>query len=170
MLVRDVVEDDLPAILAIHTDAVLKTSAIWDREPGDLADRREWLHARQALGYPVLACEDDGILLGYASFGDFRPRWGYRHSVEHSVYVGTAYRRRGAARMLLEVLIERARRLGKHVMVGGVEAGNDPSIALHTALGFEAMAALPQVGAKFGRWLDLVFMTFRLDDRTEPGD
>lgn len=170
MLVRHAQETDVSAILAIHNDAVRSTSAIWDRDGSDLSDRTAWIRSRKESGYPVLACEDSGILIGYASFGDFRTRWGYRHSVEHSVYVAGEHRRRGAARMLLESLIARAQELGKHAMVGGIEAGNEASIALHAALGFEASTPLPQVGAKFGRWLDLVFMVRLLDERDAPPD
>jgi L-amino acid N-acyltransferase YncA/N-acetylglutamate synthase-like GNAT family acetyltransferase len=168
MNIREAGEADLPAILAIHNDAVLNTSAIWDDTPVDLANREAWFAARQAAGYPVLACEENGVLLGYASFGDFRQWSGYRLTVEHSVYVAKEHRRRGAARLLLEALIDRARTLGKHVMVGGIEAGNAASIALHARLGFEVTGNLRQVGVKFGRWLDLVMMQRLLDEASEP--
>ena len=170
MFVRDTVENDLHAILTIHNDAVRTTAAIWDLHPVDLDNRRDWLRSRQGLGYPVLTCEDQGVVLGYASFGDFRPRWGYRFSVEHSIYVAAAHRRRGAGRMLINVLVERAQAMGKHALVGGIEADNGASIALHAALGFEETARLPQVGAKFGRWLNLVFMVRLLDDHSAPID
>jgi len=102
----------------------------------------------------VLGCEQAGVLLGFGTFGDFRPRSGYRFTVEHSVYISPEYQRRGAARLLLEALIARARALGKHAMIGGIEAGNAPSLALHAAMGFEVCGRLPQIGAKFGRWLE----------------
>ena len=168
MIVRDLVESDLPELLTMHNDAILTTTAIWDEAPVDLSDRRRWFEGRRNACYPVLACEADGAFIGYASFGDFRARSGYRFTVEHSVYVSRQYWRRGAARLLLGVLIERARAIGKHAMIGGIEAGNTASLALHSAMGFEICGRLPQVGAKFGRWLDLVYMQRLLDDAREP--
>ena len=168
MILRELNEGDLPALLVIHNHAILTTTAIWDESPDDLAGRRLWLQTRRQAGYPVLGCEQAGVLLGFGTFGDFRPRSGYRYTVEHSVYISPEYQRRGAARLLLEALIARARALGKHAMIGGIEAGNAPSLALHAAMGFEVCGRLPQVGAKFGRWLDLVYMQRLLDQSPIP--
>ena len=168
MIIRDARDADLPAILEIHNDAILTTTAIWDETPVDLANRQAWCAARRSAGYPVLVCEQDGALFGYASFGDFRAWSGYRHTVEHSVYVAREHRRRGAARLLIEALTARAEALGKHVMLGCIEAENAPSIALHAQLGFTIAGRLDEVGAKFGRWLDLILMQRRLDGAPAP--
>ncbi len=127
-IIRPATEADLPAILAIYNDAVAKTTAIWNDQPVDLANRRAWFHARTAQGFPVLVAEEDALVVGYGSFGDFRPFEGYRFTVEHSVYVAEGVRRRGIASALLAALEERARELGKHVMVGGIAADNEASI------------------------------------------
>ena len=166
--VRDLVDRDLAPLLTIHNDAILTTTAIWDETPVDLADRQQWVQARRQAGFPILVCESRGELAGYASFGDFRARSGYRLTVEHSVYVADGYRRQGIARRLLAALIERARALGKHAMIGGIEAGNAASLALHAEMGFEVCGTLPQVGAKFGRWLDLVYVQYLLDRASQP--
>ena len=158
MIVRDAVDGDLEAVRRIYNDAVAHTTAIWNEVIVDLDDRRRWHATRVGLGYPVLVAEIDGAVAGYGSFGDFRAFDGYRHTIEHSVYVGEGHRRRGAARALLGVLEARAIALGKHAMVGAIEAENTASIALHRDLGFDFCGRLPQVGRKFGRWLDLVFM------------
>ena len=100
---------------------------------------------------------EEGVL-GYASFGDWRAFDGYRHTVEHSVYVHPDARGQGVAQLLMQMLIERARVLDKHVMVAAIEAGNQPSIALHRRLGFVQTGLMPEVGVKFGRWLDLLWM------------
>ncbi|MEC9433982.1 MAG: GNAT family N-acetyltransferase [Pseudomonadota bacterium] len=170
MLIRDAVAGDLPQILAIHNHAVRATTAIWNDAPVTLENRRAWLEERTRAGYPVLvATEADGAtVLGYASFGDWRAFDGYRHTVEHSVYVGEGLRGRGVGRALMTALIARARALDKHAMVAGIEAGNTASIRLHAALGFETAGTLREVGTKFGRWLDLTFMVLRLDDRPAP--
>ena len=97
-------------------------------------------------------------MLGYASYGPFRPFDGYRQTVEHSVYVAEAARRRGIARALLTALEARARAGGMHVMIGGIAGDNTPSLRLHEELGFKETARMPEVGQKFGGYLDLVFM------------
>ncbi|MCW0182038.1 GNAT family N-acetyltransferase [Zavarzinia sp.] len=165
MEIRDAAEGDLPGILAIYNDAVENTTAIWNETLVDLDNRRAWLRARLAQGYPVLVAIDDGAVLGYASFGDWRAFDGYRHTVEHSVYVRANTRGRGVGRALLTALIPRAAALGKHVLVAGIEAGNQPSIRLHEQLGFIRTGLMPEVGSKFGRWLDLQFMQLILPRR-----
>jgi len=166
--IRDARPADAAAILPIHNHAVLSTTAVWNEGESDLAGREAWLAARAAAGFPVLVAEIGGAVAGYASFGDFRAWDGYRFTVEHSVYVDPARHRAGVGRALLEALIERARVMGKHAMIAGIEARNEGSIALHQALGFREVGRLPQVGTKFGRWLDLVFLQLILDDRAQP--
>jgi phosphinothricin acetyltransferase len=169
MKIRDAHAGDVPAILAIYNDAVQNTTAIWNETLVDEANRLAWLNGRQAQGYPVLvACDAQDQVLGYASFGDWRAFDGYRYTVEHSVYVASAARGQGVGRALMGELIARARALGKHVMVAAIEAGNQPSIALHRQLGFEPCGLMPQVGTKFGRWLDLAFLQLTLDQNTQP--
>ena len=170
MNIRDAVEADAQRIMEIYNDAVLNTTAIWNEVTVDVENRRHWMRERQRLGYPVLVAVDSSDrVLGYASFGDFRAFDGYRHTIEHSVYVHQSARRSGIACALLAGLIARARALGKHVMVGAIEAGNEASIALHLKVGFEHCGNMKEVGTKFGRWLDLALLQLRLDDRA-PGD
>ncbi|GAB90998.1 GNAT family N-acetyltransferase [Gordonia rhizosphera] len=168
MEIRDAHRGDIAPITAIYNDAVEHTTAIWNDRTVDTADRERWLTDRQRIGYPVLVAVDDGEVLGYASFGDWRAFDGYRHTVEHSVYVRGDAQGRGVGRLLMNALIERARSLGKHVMVAGIEAGNIGSIRLHERLGFTRVGLLPEVGTKFGSWLDLVFLQLILDARTDP--
>ena len=158
IVVRDAADADIAGILAIYNEAVANTTAIWNEAPADLASRRALVADRRAKNFPFLVADDAGEVVGYASFGDFRPFDGYRHTVEHSVYVRRDRRGQGIGRTLMVPLIASARTLGKHVMVGGIEAGNGPSIRLHESLGFTIVGRLPEVGFKFGRWLDLVFM------------
>jgi phosphinothricin acetyltransferase len=161
-IIRKATEADLSQILAIYNDAVAKTTAIWNDQPADLANRRAWFRARTAQGFPVLVAEEDALTVGYGTFGDFRPFDGYRFTVEHSVYVAEGVRRRGIASSLLAALEERARAMGKHVMVGGIAADNEASLKLHERLGFVETGRMPEVGFKFDRWLDLVLMQKKL--------
>lgn len=167
--IRDAEDSDLDAITAIHNHAVVHTTAIWNEEAVDRADRAAWLADRATRGYPVLVAVDGDEVLGYASYAQWRPHSGYRLTVEHSVYVRGDQRGRGIGRSLMRALIDRARAAGLHVMIGGVESGNTASIALHERLGFAEVGRMPQVGAKFGRWLDLSMLQLVLDDRPTPG-
>ncbi|KEJ98095.1 GNAT family N-acetyltransferase [Pseudosulfitobacter pseudonitzschiae] len=168
MQIRDAEDRDLVGITAIYNDAVEHTTAIWNETTIDVENRRAWRADREKAGYPVLvAVSDKGDVLGYASFGDWRAWDGYRHTVEHSVYVRADQRGGGIGKVLMVALIERARDIGKHVMVAGIEAGNTGSIRLHEKLGFEHAGRLREVGTKFGRWLDLAFMQLTVDARTD---
>jgi L-amino acid N-acyltransferase YncA len=155
--IRPALEADLPAILAIYNDAVENTTAIWNETPVDLGNRRSWVAERTGRGFPVLVAERD-LVIGYGSFGDFRPFEGYRVTVEHSVYVAKDAHGQGAGQALLAALIAEARRMEKRNMIGAIDAANAASIALHAKLGFAEAGRLPGVGTKFGRPLDLVLM------------
>ena len=158
MQVRDANEADLPAILAIINEATLNTTAVWGITPTTLDARRAWWRERVAVGFPVFVAGEGDVVLGFASYGTFRPWEGYRHTVEHSVYVDAGARGRGLGRLLLAALIDHATANGKHVMIAGIDASNAVSIKLHETLGFVAIGTLTQVGRKFDRWLDLHFM------------
>ena len=169
MLIRDALETDLPALRDIFNDAVLNTTAIWMDNVVDLANRQAWFAARAQQGYPILVAENAADeVVGYASFGDWRPFDGFCHTVEHSVYIRADQRGKGLGPQLLTALIERAKACDKHVMVAAIESGNAASIGLHQRLGFAITGQMPQVGTKFGRWLDLTFMQLILNPGAEP--
>jgi L-amino acid N-acyltransferase YncA len=162
--VRHATEAEAPGILAIVNDAIENTTALWTDDLRTLDEQRAWLAAKAAAALPVLVAVDGDTVAGWASFGPFRPFHGYRRTVEHSVYVATAYRRQGLATRLMEALLAEARARELHVMVGAVDADNSASIRLHVGLGFSEVARMPEVGRKFGRWLDLVLLQIVLDD------
>ncbi|MDO7883318.1 GNAT family N-acetyltransferase [Salinibacterium soli] len=162
MIIRDATHADLGAILEIHNAAIRDSLAIWTEEEADLADREAWLADHEAVGHPVLVAEVEGRVAGYAAYGPWRSKTGYRFTVENSVYVHDDFQRRGIGRALMVELIERARAAGIHVMVAAIEAGNAGSIAMHRALGFEEPVVLREVGTKFGQWLDVAFLRLEL--------
>ena len=166
--IGEATDADLPAILAINNQAVAETTASWNHAPGDLDSRKTWFAGMVARTDPVLVARREGEVVGYAYWGPFRPADGYLHTVENSVYVRADTRGQGVGRMLMLELIERARAKGLHAIVAGLGADNVGSYALHEKLGFIEFGRMPQVGAKFGRWLDLVLMQLTLDDEPTP--
>jgi L-amino acid N-acyltransferase YncA len=162
MTIRPATEQDIPAITAIFNEVVANSNAVWTEKQDNEADRLAWMKARQALGYPVLVVEGSTVQ-GYGTFGDFRVWPGYRHSVEHSVYIHKDHRGRGLGRVIMGELVAAATALGKHVLIAGIDGGNEASLRLHVQMGFVEVARMPEIGRKFGRWLDLVFMQRMLD-------
>jgi len=162
--VRSAGSDDLPAMLAIYNEIVAHSTAIYTDKAATLEERREWLRVRSGAGWPVLAAVRGDELVGYASFAEFRGAWpGYLFSVEHSVYVRADCRQQGIGSALVQALLPLAAARGKHVMIGGIDAANEGSLRMHERLGFERVAHFREVGRKFGRWLDLVFMQRFID-------
>ena len=159
---RDAVEADLPAISDLYNALIPTTTVAWTETPESLEDRIAWFAARTGDGdATVVAATEDGTIIGYAAFGPFRDntKWpGYRTTVEHTIHVAGDWHGRGVGRGLMDALVERARAQGMHVMVGALDGANEPSIRFHEAIGFEVVARLPEVGRKFGRWLDLVLV------------
>jgi L-amino acid N-acyltransferase len=162
IVVRDSFETDLPQILAIYNDVIATTTAVYREEPVTLEDRLSWWRSRVAASYPVLVAEDRGGILGFSSFGDFRAWPCYWPTVEHSVHVRADRRGEGLGSALLAPLFLRASALRKHMMIAAIDARNEPSLRLHARLGFERAGYFHEVGFKFGRWLDLVFMQRRV--------
>lgn len=164
LMIRAARATDLPGILAIYNDVVASSTAIYALEPSTLQERATWLAARTEKGFPVIVAEVEGRVAGFASFGEFRGAWpGYRYSVEHSVHVSSEWRGRGIGTRLTSALFPLAAAMGKHVMIGAIDADNAVSLGMHERLGFQRVAHMPEVGRKFGRWLDLVFVQRYLD-------
>ena len=169
MPIRDAKDEDLPQILAIYNEVIATSTAVYATEPVALAERADWFAQRRRLGFPVLVAAEGEAVLGFASFGEFRGAWaGFRHSVEHSVHIRADARGRRIGAQLVEALFPRATALGKHVMIGAVDAANAGSIRFHERLGFAAVGRFPEVGRKFDRWLDLVFLQRFLDAPGAP--
>jgi len=168
MIIRTATAADAQGLAEIYNHAVENTVAILNETLVDADNRAAWVAQRQGDGFPVLVAEEDGLILGYASYGPWRHFHGFRETVEHSVYVRAGQRGKGLGRKLMQALIEQAKADGLHMMVAAVTAGNDASIKLHENLGFQITARMPQVGQKFGDWLELIFLQLRLDDRPQP--
>ena len=162
-------EPHADAILRIFNDAIAHTTALYDYRPRTPAMIVDWFAAKAGSGFPIIGVEaDDGTLMGFASYGPFRPNPAYLYTAEHSLYVDENCRRRGVGAHLMAALVESARRQDFHVLVGGIDSSNAASIALHRRFGFEHAGTIRHAGRKFGRWLDLDFYQLILPTPAVP--
>jgi phosphinothricin acetyltransferase len=171
VLVRDATTADLPAIVDLYNALIPTTTITWTEDLDTLEHRKAWFEGRQQDGHPVLVGEDRGQVVGFTNYEHFRGegKWpGYRSTAELSIHVSQSHWGRGVGRSLIEALVERARTADIHVLVAGIDSANLASIRFHERLGFVEVARMPEVGQKFGRWLDLVLMQLVIDDRKHP--
>jgi phosphinothricin acetyltransferase len=156
--IRPALPADTDAMRAILNEEIRTGVNVWHEIERSADGMAEWLAERRDAGMAVTVAEDAGTVIGYAGYGPFRPHSGYALTVEHSLYVAPDHRGKGIGASLLDDLCQRAAAADLHAMIGGIEAGNAASIALHKRFGFEETGRLPEVGRKFDRWLTLVFM------------
>lgn len=162
--VRPAMLDDLPGILEIYNDAVLHTTATYDYEPRSMEHRVAWFEDHARNNYPVFVAMDSaGRVVGWSSLNRYHDRMGYQFTADNSIYVAADQRGRGIGRLLMAPLIEGARARGLHAILAGIDADNQPSLRLHAQFGFEEVARFKQVGFKFGRWLDVIYMELLLE-------
>ena len=159
--IRSATVDDLPAINAIYNHYVVHSACTYQIEPETAAAREVWF-AHHDAAHPVIVAETDGAVIGWGSLSRFHSREAYRHTVENSVYVRHDWQRRGIGSRLLEELIARASTAGHHVILAGIDSGQAGSLALHARHGFVEVGRLREVGLKFDRWLDAVYMERQL--------
>ncbi len=157
MIFADCDATHLEAIRAIFNAEIAHSMALWEEAPRSEATLRAWWDVKAQAGFPVIGAFAEGVLLGFATYGAFRPQSGYRYCVEHSLYVAASHRGRGIGRQLLSAIVDRARQVGMHTMIGVIDAANTPSRRLHESAGFELVGTMPEVGFKFDRWLDACF-------------
>lgn len=150
--------DDLQAINDIYNHYVLHSTCTYQEEPEPIGSRQLWF-ARHGPEHPITVATDAaGTVLGWGSLSAFHPRSAYRRTVENSVYLRHDVRGRGVGTQVLADLIERAERLGHHTIIAGIDAEQAASVALHARAGFLEVARLKEVGYKFDRWLDVIYM------------
>jgi phosphinothricin acetyltransferase len=171
LAIRPATEADLPAITGIYDHAVRTGTATFELIPPDLAEMTRRFGALRDGGFPYLAAELDGAVVGYAYAGPYRPRPAYRFTVENSIYLAPAAHRRGIGIQLLQRLIAECEARGYRQMIAVIgDSANAGSIGVHTRAGFQMIGTHPSVGLKFGRWLDTVMMQLALGagDTTIP--
>lgn len=169
MQIREAVEEDFAEITSIYNEVLTNSTAIYTEHPTTREERLAWWRARQAQNYPFLVATNGTFVAGFATFGDFRPWPGYRFSVEGTIHIHSSSRGQGVGTELLKELITRAKAFGKHTMIAGVDSENTASLRFLERFGFERVAHFREVGYKFNRFLDLLFLQYWLTPRFKDG-
>ncbi|WP_298259607.1 GNAT family N-acetyltransferase [Bradyrhizobium sp.] len=163
--IRPAIAADLPDIAEIYAEAVRFGTATFELVPPDLTEMTRRFQALTDGGFPYFTAALEGRVAGYAYAGPYRPRPAYRFTVENSVYLAPATHRRGIGRQLLERLIADCKARGFRQMIAVIgDSANAASIGVHAACGFQMIGTHPNVGLKFGRWLDTVMMQRELGE------
>jgi phosphinothricin acetyltransferase len=160
--IRPATEGDLTAINDIYNYYVLHSTCTYQEEPETIEDRRRWFHDH-GEAHPIIVAQLNGKVVGWGSLSSYHRRSAYRRTVENSVYVHHQDHRRGIGSLLLKDLIARARPLGLRVIIAVIDAEQVGSVAIHAKFGFEKVGHMKQLGFKFNRWLDVVYMELLLD-------
>jgi phosphinothricin acetyltransferase len=156
MKIRKAQQKDLQELLAIYNYEIEYGVATLDLTPQTLEERQAWFDAHTTTRHPLYVAEVDGAVAGYVSLSSYREKEAYCSTVELSIYIGKAYRRRGIATRLMEFILEKARENPDiHTVVSVITSGNEASSRLHDRFGFTFCGTIPEVGSKFGRYLDI---------------
>ena len=159
--VRPAAVEDLSAVNDIYNYFVARSTCTYQEEPETMRDRHAWFEAH-GPAHPVTVAVQAGEVVGWAALSPYHRRSAYRHTVENSLYVAPAHHGRGIGQTLLAVLIDRARVIGHHSIVAAIDADQAASIVLHAKLGFREVGRMRELGLKFGRWLDVVYLQLML--------
>lgn len=169
-MIRDAKEKDISEILEIFNYAIIHTTAIYDYIPHTIEQRERWFRQRKEQGMPVIVYEEDNRILGFGSYGLFRPHPAYKYSVEHSIYVKPDFQNKGIGSKLLKSIIDIADKNGYAMLIGVIDSNNEKSIKLHETHRFIKTGKLNKVGYKFNGWLDVVLMQLELSGPNNPMD
>ena len=160
-MIRDATASDLPALRDLFNALIPTRTIAWRDHLASLGEMQQWFADQQHAGNPVFVEERAGAVVGYTTWTRFRygPRFpGYAHTVELTIHVRGDQHGTGVGRALIERLLEEARNRDMHAVLAGIDGENRESVAFHQAMGFVEVARMPEVGRKFDRWLDLIFM------------
>ena len=159
-LIRPAQPQDLEHILKIYNAEILNGTATWNSTPKSIEDFQNWFKSLTEQLFPLFVAEHSETkhIAGYADYSSFRQISGFKHTVEHSVFIHPDFIGQGLGKALMLKLIEYARQNYIHVMIAAIDHENTASIHLHEQLGFKQTGYMPQVGQKFGMWRDLVLM------------
>ncbi len=158
MIIREAIEGDIPVITEIFNSVIDSSNSVYREERVPQSERLEWFRDKRSHSFPVIVAEIEGVVVGYGGFGSFRAAQGYRLTVEHTIHVAEAYRKRGIGRTILTELIKRAKEGEYHLMIGAIDSENVGSIKLHEEYGFTECARIKDAALKHGKFLTLILM------------
>lgn len=161
--IRNYQKSDAIAILDIINYNILNATALYDYSIRSLAQQESILESKIQAGFPVIVAENNGVVVGFGMYSEFRFREAYKFTVEHSVYVQQNSQGLGIGKLLLTELIQLAKKQGLHTMIGVIDAENQKSIDFHHQFGFKTVGVIKESGFKFNRWLDSVFVQLILE-------
>jgi len=159
--IRSAIMGDMYDINRIYNESVMQSTSSFDLEPVPLEDRQRWF-LTHGDAYPIIVAVIENKIVGWGSLSCFALKQGYRFTVEDSIYIDGEYKRRGIGTLILENLIESAKKRKYHTIVAIISSENDISIKFHEKMGFQISGCLREVGFKFDRWLDVVYMQYFL--------
>lgn len=165
-IIRLANQTDVPAILVIYNHAIINTTAVY--QPQTYKERLAWYEQKLAAGYPVIVAIADEQVVGFATYGPFRPWPAYKYTVEHSVYVHPEHQHQGIGSLLLKEIIRLAGEKEYKTLIAGIDSANPHSISLHKKNGFQQVGTIKNAGYKFDSWLDLVFYQLELPGPRKP--
>ena len=163
IIIREYQKSDAAAILDIINYNILNATALYDYTIRSLEQQESILESKIQSGFPVIVAENNGEVVGFGMYSEFRFREAYKFTVEHSVYVNQTNQGLGIGKLILTELIQLAKKQGLHTMIGVIDAENQNSIDFHHQFGFKTVGIIKESGFKFGRWLDSVFVQLILD-------
>ena len=155
--IRKVVYTDVPAITGIYNEAILTTTATFDKEPKTTTSQRKWFKAHGPKN-PIVVAVADGKVVGWASLSAYSDRCAYAETAEISVYVKESFRNQGLGKKLMQAVLDAGKKAGLHTVISRIAGGNNVSINLHHELGFTDIGVMKEVGSKFGQLLDVYLL------------
>ena len=156
--IRSYQTQDTQAILEVINYNILNSTALYDYNIRSYEQQKAILDDKISKGFPVIVAEINGEVVGFGMYSEFRFREAYKFTVEHSVYVNQNYHGKGIGKIILQELIDLARKQNLHTMIAVIDAENQSSIEFHKKFGFEIAGTIKESGFKFNRWLHSVFM------------
>ena len=154
--------EDLGAITQIYNEAVVNSVAAFDTEPKTLDEQKSWF-ANHGSRSPILVAELDDLIVGWASLSKWSDRCAYSDTAEISIYVRQGYRGKGIGKKLIDAILREVKKVRLHVVIARIAEGNDISMQLHLAVGFEYIGTMKEVGRKFGKFLDVHLLQYTFD-------
>jgi phosphinothricin acetyltransferase len=153
---------DLEIINDIYNHYVGVSTCTYQEEPETLEARKKWFESHRPEAHPIIVAAVQGKVLGWGSLSPYHSRCAYRFTVENSVYIHHEHLRQGLGSIILKDLIARARKMGYHAIIAAIDGSQTASIVLHQKHGFTEVGHFLEVGFKFGKWLDVVYLEHRL--------